>query len=66
MGTPEEPPPLKRQPVIIGRCAKQYRDLGVYVPGCPPHGMKITEAVCEALDVDIGAVQAAITKLHDF
>ena len=66
MGTPEAPPPRKGRPVIVGRCAKAYRDMGTYVPGCPPHGMKITDAVCEALDVDRGAVQAAIDQLHDF
>jgi uncharacterized protein (DUF362 family) len=65
MGTPEEIPPLKEKPVVIGRCAKEYRHLGVFVPGCPPHGMKINDAVCQALGVDKKTVQRAIFELHN-
>ncbi len=64
MGTPDEIPPLGGKPVIIGRCAKEYRHLGVFVPGCPPHGMKINDAVCQALGVDKKTVQCAILELH--
>jgi uncharacterized protein (DUF362 family) len=64
MGTPEGIPPLGGKPVIIGRCAKEYRHLGVFVPGCPPHGMKINDAVCQALEVDKKTVQRAIFELH--
>jgi hypothetical protein len=65
MGTPGEIPPLQRKPVVIGRCAKGYRHLGVFVPGCPPHGMKINDAVCQALRVDKKTVQRAIFELHN-
>lgn len=65
MGAPERIPPLERKPVIIGRCAKGYRDLGLFVPGCPPHGMKINDAVCRALGVDKKTVQRAIFELHN-
>jgi len=65
MGTPERIPPLGRKPVVIGRCAKEYRHLGLFVPGCPPHGMKINDAVCQALGVDKKTVQRAIFELHN-
>jgi uncharacterized protein (DUF362 family) len=65
MGTPEEIPPLKEKPVVIGRCAKKYRHLGVFVPGCPPHGMKINDAVCQALEIEEDIVHRAIVELHN-
>ncbi|MFB0505449.1 MAG: DUF362 domain-containing protein [Thermodesulfobacteriota bacterium] len=64
MGTPEEIPPLKEKPVVIGQCAKKYRHLGVFVPGCPPHGMKINDAVCQALGIDEDIVHRTIVELH--
>jgi hypothetical protein len=66
MGTPEEVPELHRTAVVIGKCARAYSDRGVYVPGCPPHGMAITDAVCEALGIDKKVVHRAIEELHDF
>jgi len=66
MGTPDQTDTLGGNPVIIGRCAKNYRHLGVFVPGCPPHGMKITDALCEALKIDKSIVHSAIVELHNF
>lgn len=66
MGTPDETDILEENPVIIGRCAKEYRHQGIFVPGCPPHGMKITDAVCEALKIDKSIVHSAIVDLHNF
>jgi uncharacterized protein (DUF362 family) len=66
MGTPEEVPELHKKAVVIGQCARAYRDRGVYVPGCPPHGMAITDAACEALGIDQEVVHRAIDELHDF
>jgi uncharacterized protein (DUF362 family) len=66
MGAPEEIPPIKEKPVVIGRCAKKYRHRGVFVPGCPPHGIKITDAVCQALEIDQKVVHRAIAELHNF
>jgi hypothetical protein len=66
MGTPEEVPELETLPVGIGKCARAYSDLGVYMPGCPPHGMAITDAACEALGIDAAVVHRAIEALHDF
>jgi uncharacterized protein (DUF362 family) len=66
MGTPDEVITQKENPVIIGRCAKAHRTRGTFVPGCPPHGLKITDAVCEALEIDKDVVHAAIEELHDF
>ena len=66
MGTPEEIPPLKEKPVVLGRCAKEYRDQGIFVPGCPPHGLKITDAVCQALKIDQKVVHRAIAELQNF
>jgi len=66
MGTPDETDTLEGNPVIIGRCAKEYRHQGVFVPGCPPHGMEITDAVCDALKIDKSIVHSAIEDLHNF
>ena len=66
MGTPDHVPSLRRTPVVIGRCAREFRHLGVFVPGCPPHGIKITDAACEALGIDKGIVHKAIEDLHSF
>jgi uncharacterized protein (DUF362 family) len=64
LGTPDEVPPMMRTPVIVGKCPRQYRDLGVWVPGCPPHGIKIADAICEALDLDKVRVHETIERLH--
>ena len=66
MGTPEELPELRTTPVVIGQCARAYRDRGVYVPGCPPHGIAITDGACQALGIDPKVVHRAIDELHDF
>jgi len=66
MGTPDEVPSLNGNPVVLGRCARKYRHLGVFVPGCPPHGIKITDRVCEALKIDQNIVHREIVELHNF
>jgi len=66
LGTPEELPELRTTPVVIGQCARAYRDRGVYVPGCPPHGIAITDGACQALGIDPDVVHRAIDELHDF
>ena len=63
---PDELPEMRGTPVIVGQCPRAFRDRGVYVPGCPPHGTAITDGVCEALGIDEGVVHRAIEKLHDF
>ncbi len=65
MGTPDCIPPVDRSAVVIGKCAQDHRHLGVFVPGCPPHGLKITDGVCEALNLDKEIVQRAINDLHN-
>jgi hypothetical protein len=65
MGTPERVLPLKGRPVVIGSCAEEYRRMGIFVRGCPPHGMEINDAVCQALGVDRKTVQRAIFELHN-
>jgi len=64
MGTPEDIPSLNQTPVVVGRCAQEYRHLGVFVPGCPPHGIKITDGACEALNIDQKIVHRSIVELH--
>ena len=66
MGTPDHVPALKVTPVVIGKCAREFRHLGVFVPGCPPHGFKITDAACEALGIDKSVVHRTIEELHRF
>jgi hypothetical protein len=64
LGTPEQLPETGSTPVIVGKCARQYRERGIYVPGCPPHGIRITDAACDALGIDRQAVHDAIQALH--
>lgn len=64
MGTPDEVPDLETTPVVVGKCPSDHRHLGVWVPGCPPHGIKITDAVCEALGIDKDKVHETIERLH--
>jgi len=66
LGTPDEAPTVRGATVVVGKCAQAYRNLGVFVPGCPPHGMAITDAACEALGIDKEVVHQAVEKLHDF
>ena len=66
MGTPEAVPELRTTPVVIGKCARGFRERGVYVPGCPPHGTAITDGACQALGIDPEVVHRAIEALHDF
>jgi len=64
MGRPEEVSEAGRKLVIVGQCASKHKELGVYVRGCPPHGLEITNGACEALGIDKEAVHKAIEKLH--
>jgi uncharacterized protein (DUF362 family) len=64
LGIPDEVPPVRGTPVVIGKCAREYRGLGIFVPGCPPHGIEITDAACEALNIDKEVIHRAITDLH--
>ncbi len=64
MGRPEEIPKVRGKPLVVGRCANQYREIGIFVPGCPPHGTTITDKACVALDIDQDRVRAAIEELH--
>jgi uncharacterized protein (DUF362 family) len=43
---PPVPERLREQVVIVGDCAEKYKDLGIFVPGCPPvPGLKILKAL---------------------
>jgi len=64
LGSPETVPRLNAKPVIVGQCASKHKGLGVYVPGCPPHGFDITDGACEALGIDKEAVRKAVEELH--
>ena len=66
MGTPDEISSLSGTSIVLGRCARKYRHLGVFIPGCPPHGIKITDGVCEALKIDKNIVHREIAELHNF
>ena len=66
MGTPDGVPPVAGSAVVVGQCARAYRDRGIYVPGCPPHGIAITDGICDALGIDVEVVHAAIAELHNF
>jgi len=66
LGTPDDVSSTAGAHVIIGKCARTFRVRGVFVPGCPPHGIEITDAACEALGIDEEPVHRAIDELHDF
>jgi len=65
-GTPEDVEGINATPLIIGKCAKEHREWGIFVPGCPPHGKKITDGACEVLGIDINKVRRTVDALHDF
>ncbi len=65
MGIPEKIPDVEGVPLVVGKCASPHRELGVYVPGCPPHGIAITEKACQALSVDWKIVHRTIKELHE-
>jgi uncharacterized protein (DUF362 family) len=64
MGTPDSVPDLEGVPVIVGKCPSDFKHLGVWVPGCPPHGTKITDAICDALGLDKAVIHEVIEDLH--
>ena len=64
-GTPEDVEGMNALPLVVGRCAKEHKERGVFVPGCPPHGIKITEGACEVLGIDKKKVRRTVDALHD-
>jgi uncharacterized protein (DUF362 family) len=64
LGIPEQLPLIEGTPVIVGKCPRAYRHQGVHVPGCPPHGIKIADAVCEALGIPKSMIHETIKALH--
>jgi uncharacterized protein (DUF362 family) len=64
LGMVDELPPIEGTPVVVGKCPRAFRDAGVYVPGCPPHGIKMADGICQALGLDQDTVHAAIEALH--
>ena len=65
MGRPDSLPSLRDTPVVVGQCAREYRNVGLFVTGCPPHGIEITNGACEVLGIDKHIVHRAIKELHD-
>ncbi len=51
-------------PVIVGKCPMKLRHAGIYVPGCPSHGIRLADGICEALGLDKAVVHEAIAVLH--
>lgn len=64
MGNPEEVRITREVCVVIGQCAKRYAYLGVYVPGCPPNALIITDRICEAMNINKRSVHRIIRELH--
>jgi hypothetical protein len=64
MGTPHDVGPVGGAVVVLGKCARRFGDRGTFVPGCPPHGIAITDAACDALGIDARVVHEAIAELH--
>ncbi len=51
VGTPDVIPE-EGEMVIVGICAEKFKEAGIYVPGCPPHGREIALAVSKKLNLD--------------
>lgn len=51
VGTPDEIPEDGKK-VIIGNCSTKFKDVGIFVAGCPPHGREIALAVSKAFNLD--------------
>jgi len=66
MGTPDQVKSPKGIPLVIGKCARQFKNLGLYVPGCPPHGKKITDGACDVLRIERECIHNTIKEMHDF
>ena len=66
LGRLDEVPASDGPTIVIGKCARAFRERGIFVSGCPPHGFEITDAACRALGIDEKAVHRAIEELHDF
>lgn len=64
MGTQNDVPKASEKTVVMGQCVKAFKDLGVYVAGCPPRGWALTAALCEACGIDKNAVITAIEQIH--
>jgi uncharacterized protein (DUF362 family) len=64
MGVQKDVPKVSEKTVVMGQCVKEFQDRGFYVAGCPPRGWALTEAICEACDIDKKAVITAIERIH--
>lgn len=64
MGIQKEPPKVSEKTIIMGKCVEEFKDLGVYVSGCPPRGWVLTKAICETCNISQKAVIAAIEAIH--
>jgi hypothetical protein len=65
MGKQAVPPKVDGKILYFGQCVREFRERGLFVDGCPPHGgWALTEKICEICGIDKKRVIAAIEKLH--
>jgi uncharacterized protein (DUF362 family) len=64
MGMQDSVPPHSDKTLVMGRCTRPYQDRGTFIPGCPPRGWGLTDAICATCNIDRSKVIAAIERIH--
>lgn len=64
LGVQDQEPPHSDQMLVMGRCTSPYQDRGTFIPGCPPRGWALTDAICTTCRIDRNKVIAAIERIH--
>jgi uncharacterized protein (DUF362 family) len=64
MGIQDQEPPRAEKLLVMGRCARPHQDRGTFIPGCPPRGWGLTDAICATCNIDRRQVIAAIELIH--
>jgi uncharacterized protein (DUF362 family) len=64
MGVQDQEPSRSERMLVMGRCARPYQDRGIFIPGCPPRGWALTDAICSTCNIDRSKVIAAIERIH--
>ena len=64
MGVQDQEPPRSNKLLVMGRCTRPYQDRGIFIPGCPPRGWSLTDAICATCNIDRSKVVAAIERIH--
>ena len=64
MGVQDREPPRSEKMLVMGRCTHPHQEQGTFIPGCPPRGWSLTDAICTVCNIDRSKVIAAIKRIH--